>query len=108
VKSYIYFTLAIGAHLLFVVFFKTNINYWLILLIILLAGSLFTSRQLLRYRIRKGYYGTNEDEAREIIQFILEHAEDTDFSSGDGPKKIMPDPEIELQEDFVPAGGLTT
>jgi len=106
-KSYLYFTLAIVAHLLFVIFFKTNTNYWLMFLVVLLAGSLFANRQLLRYRIRKGYYGTSEDEAREIIQFILEHAEDTDFTDGDGTKKLMPDPETELREEFVPVGGLT-
>jgi len=39
---------------------------------------------LLNYRVAKGLYGTNEYEAREIVHFVLEHAEDVDFSAGLG------------------------
>lgn len=41
------------------------------------------------YRIRKGFYGSSEREAREIIEFILENTNDVDFTDRGKPKRIF-------------------
>jgi hypothetical protein len=107
-KSYVCLLLSVVAYSIFVLLSKSTINYGVVLFVVVLAGILYTNRELLVYRIRKGYYGTTEEEARDIIEFILDHSDDTDFTDGSGIKKLMPDPEVELQEEFVPVGGLTT
>ena len=48
----------------------------------------------LDYRIRKGFYGTNEREVREIIRFILSKRKHIDFTDDGKPKKIMSDTDL--------------
>lgn len=55
--------------------------------------ALHADQYLIAYRIRKGWYGRNEYEAREIIEFILTHAEKDDFNDEGGLKKLMDAPE---------------
>lgn len=50
---------------------------------------------MFEYRIRKGYYGRNEYEAREIIQFILDHSSDIDFTDSGKPKQIITEQDLE-------------
>lgn len=54
---------------------------------------------LIDYRVKKGIYGNNEFESREIIDFILSHSDKDDFHDGGIAKKIIPDPD-ELVEKF--------
>jgi hypothetical protein len=42
--------------------------------------ALFLNRKILDYRVRRGYYGATEYESREIIQFIVDHADDIDYT----------------------------
>ena len=49
----------------------------------------------LNYRVSHGLYGTNEYEAREIIQFVLAHAEEIDLSGGLGATDWDLSPETE-------------
>lgn len=65
----------------------------LTLLVLGLLLALFVNQKVLEYRIKKGFYGTNEFEAREVLKFILEHADKSSFSDGQGLKDIMPTPE---------------
>ncbi len=60
-----------------------------------LAALLYLSNNLLLYRILRGWYGNNEREAREIIQFIRQESSDIDFTDGGKPKKIMTDADLE-------------
>jgi hypothetical protein len=105
-KSYIFLLISLLAHFAFAYLTNVNFNSWLVLLILLLMGALYSNQKILDYRIRKGYYGATEYEAMEIIQFILEHAEDIDFTDGTGTKKLMPDPEIVLGDEYVHEGGV--
>ena len=41
------------------------------------------------YRINRGWYGSSELEAKEIIGFTLKNSEDIDFTDGDAPKSII-------------------
>lgn len=47
----------------------------------------------LRYRILHGLFGTNEYEARELINFILHNSDKIDFTDGDGKlrKALLPE-----------------
>ncbi|MBT0111952.1 hypothetical protein [Vibrio alginolyticus] len=55
--------------------------------------ALHADQYLITYRIRKGLYGRNEYEAREIIEYILSHADKDDFNDEGGLKKLMDEPE---------------
>lgn len=106
-KSYILLFLSLVVQLGFSYFTKEQINGWLITIVVFLLAILFINQKMLEYRVKKGYYGATEYEAREIIEFILNHADKTDFTDNDGLKKLMPDPEIELQRESIPEGGVT-
>jgi MFS family permease len=69
-------------------------------LLLLNAGMIVS-----RYRWEHGLYGTSEYEAREIVRFILENADDIDFSDGLGAKNIPLDSEETFLSDlWQPAG----
>ena len=66
---------------------------------ILLALTIFLWAYVyvLGYRIRMGFYGSNENEMRELVSFVLQHSKD-DFFNGQGFKKIF-DERVE-EEDY--------
>jgi hypothetical protein len=45
---------------------------------------LFTKDLLTGYRIRKGLFGTNRTEARELIDFIIKNSDNLDFTDSNG------------------------
>lgn len=59
-----------------------------------LWSLILLDHKIIEYRIRRGWYGKNEFEAREIINFALSHANKDDFNDQGGLKKIIPLPEI--------------
>lgn len=59
-----------------------------------LWSAILLDHKIIELRIRKGWYGKNEFEAREIINFALTHANKDDFNDQGGLKKIVPLPEI--------------
>jgi hypothetical protein len=74
---------------------KLNIPLLVVLLICILLVQIRQS--LLKFRIERGYYGLNDYEAREMIEFLLNHSEKADFSDGDGMKILFPKPK-EIEE----------
>jgi len=74
-------------------------------IIIFSLSILLTLRlKLIENRIMSGFFGNNKDEANELIQFILAHAERVDFTDGDGrPKKCFLPEELLSFESFSPA-----
>lgn len=60
-----------------IIFLVLNVQIWLVLV----------NQILLNYRNKKGYYGTNYDEAKEIIYFIKKSSSD-DINKFGG-KKIL-------------------
>lgn len=59
--------------------------------IVVVAGAVFllqVSDAAMEYRLVRGLYGTNEYEARQIIRFVLHHAEEIDLSGGLGDLEI--------------------
>jgi hypothetical protein len=67
-------------------------------LIILLDGM------FLAYRVRRGFYGNNESEARELIAYILRNSDKLD--DGDGSRRIFDpaEPETTLAAKVIPLG----
>ena len=66
--------------------------------------------QLVEYRIRKGLFGTNKTEARELINFIVENSSDIDFTDSDGKLRRVLLPEESNARDPAPGtahGGVT-
>ena len=50
---------------------------------------------ILKYRLKKGFYGNNAYETAEIISLLIKKSDHDDFSGFDGKKKLFPDPEPE-------------
>lgn len=62
--------------------------------ILALIVALFVGQKALEYRIKKRLYGTNEYEAREILEFMLSNAHKSDFTSGKGFKGLFPESKV--------------
>lgn len=63
--------------------------------IIISFMTLFANQQILKYRIKKGYYGNTRHEIIEILEFIQKHTEKNDFIDKNGSKKIFPAQEVD-------------
>ena len=72
----------------------TEVQFSALCLLAALGIIIWCKRWIENYRITKGYYGTNEQEAREIIRFIIKNSDDIDFTGG-GPKDLIPGQDIE-------------
>lgn len=60
---------------------------------------IFIKQLILAYRIKSGQYGSNEYEAREIVNFILDETNKHYFNGGDGQPVIFTDENLkELQQ----------
>ena len=65
------------------------------------ASLLYLNTFLVNFRIKKGFYGGNEFEAREIINFIEENSEKIDFGDGDSPKQLFNEEDLkEIKEEI--------
>jgi hypothetical protein len=82
------------------------LNPLVLLFIAVLILALFINQKALEYRIRHGLYGTNEYEAREILNFILSNVDKDDFTTGSGLHEITPEPESESIYDVVGDEGM--
>jgi hypothetical protein len=49
--------------------------------------SLFLNRSALAYRIQSGSYGTSEYELRQLLRFIINHSDSSDFTDSNGQPK---------------------
>lgn len=79
----------------------------LIVVTILLSGAalLLIREKLVQFRVNSGFYGQNESEAREIINFILSNSNDIDFTDGGKKKPIFSENNIEevFSNSFAPS-----
>ena len=71
----------------FYFFINVNIQYIVFTFLTVLIWLVLINQMLLTYRNKKGYYGTNYDEAKEIIYFIKKTSSDDINTSGG--KKIF-------------------
>jgi serine/threonine protein kinase len=63
---------------------------------------LFTRQLLTDYRIAKGFFITNEHEARELISFIISESLNIDFTDRGKLKKILSDDDLEEIRGMIP------
>lgn len=76
---------------------------WVIILAPLACVCLaMTKATLIEYRIRRAFYGRSEREAREILQFILRDADESDGLGG-GRRRLMTDQDLSSLEDSIRA-----
>jgi hypothetical protein len=65
------------------------------LFLVSLALVLLLRQQVFEWRIRKGSYGTNDEEAREIIAFVVDQSSNIDFTDGGGQRKLFSSADLE-------------
>ena len=70
-----------------------SINFLIIFFGLILI--LFLYLLVLNFRIRQGWYGGNESEAREIINFALKNSDDIDFTDNSQSKRLFNQEDIE-------------
>ncbi|MDJ0578823.1 hypothetical protein [Crocosphaera sp.] len=79
-----------------------EINIYFILGGLIYASLLYLNTLLVNFRIKKGFYGGNEFEAREMINFIEENSENIDFTDGNSPKKLFNEEDLkEIEEEIM-------
>ncbi len=72
--------------------------------IVLGFNLLLIARELLaEYRIRKGLFGTNRTEARELIDFIIKNSDNLDFTDSNGNlrRALLPEAK-DAAEELIP------
>lgn len=106
-KSQLSLLIALCISFAFSYYLDTSINSITILVISILFLGIQIDQKLIEYRVKNGWYGKNEFETREIIKFIISHANKDDFNDSGGLKKLIPEPELNKNEDVkVVSGGV--
>jgi len=67
-------------------------------IILIFIGCLSINQRVLEYRIKRGLYGSTAYEANEIVQFITEHSDKSDFTDGGKKKPLAPESDERLGE----------
>ncbi|MDJ0601039.1 MAG: hypothetical protein QNJ37_19620 [Crocosphaera sp.] len=80
---------------------KLEISSYFLLGGLTFASLLYLNTFLVKFRIKKGFYGGNEFEAREIINFIEENSENIDFGNGDSPKNLFNEEDLKEMEESI-------
>ncbi len=88
-KTTITLLIVLTIYLMLPHFINYTLNYFVIFVCTLLIVILSVGKCIFDYRLRHGFYGNNEREAREIIQFIIEESSNIDFTDGDKLKSII-------------------
>lgn len=86
-------------HFLLVLFSVVNFSSFLFSAVSIGILLLHVDQKLISYRVKKGWYGKNEFEAKEIIDFILSHSNKDDFNDSGGLKRVIPLPEVETEKE---------
>jgi hypothetical protein len=104
-KAYIYLFISLLINIFVAIIFPV-IGYLPLMVTLVALGLVYLNQHILEYRIKNGYFGNNEYEAREIIQFITEHRDKSDFTSGGKIKDLLPASEVEEIISTFPVKGL--
>lgn len=103
--AYVTIILAIAAYIGFSLAFGSEVSIAPVAVMVGLIFSIYLSQWALHYRIDHDLYGTNEAEARELIGFILRHADSSQFTGSDGSRvQLLPDPKAEVERLAETAG----
>jgi hypothetical protein len=104
-RSYIYLFFALAAHLGASLLGVVEFNMYIVSFLILMIAALAINQKALEYRIKYGLYGSTPYEVREIIRFIDEHTDKSDFNDPEGKKKIFQDALEEAPKEVIVNGG---
>ncbi|WP_417915461.1 hypothetical protein [Candidatus Electronema sp. JM] len=100
------FILIIAGYFFFSYFFipisisvLASLFYSSIFLLIFLS-ILITKELLIEYRIKRGLFGTNRTEARELIDFIIKNSDNLDFTDSNGNlrRALLPEAKDAVEE----------
>ncbi|MGK7887049.1 MAG: hypothetical protein AB4057_20775 [Crocosphaera sp.] len=100
-SAYLLFIAMIGYDILGLFLNEIKINIYFLLGVLIYASLLYLNTFLVNFRIKKGFYGGNEFEAREIINFIEENSETIDFTDGNSPKKLFNEEDLKQIEEEI-------
>ncbi|MBJ8899672.1 hypothetical protein I5418_21515 [Citrobacter braakii] len=92
VIALILFVFAVGFN------FYTGFSLWFSLPGMLLFVIYELKDQLVTYRVKKGFFGRDSDEACQLLKFIHENIDDLNDDGNGGSRKIWNDKERELKE----------
>lgn len=70
-------------------YFTSSISIGIMIFFLFIMLSIIVKQQVFKYRIYKGFYGNNKREAREIIEFLLNHRDKVDFDDKGKPKRLI-------------------
>jgi len=96
-KSQVVLIICFAINLILSALSVVNFSYILLILVSVIILAIHVDQKLIDHRVRKGWYGKNEFEAKEIIDFIVSHANKDDFNDSGGLKRVIPLPEAEKQ-----------
>ncbi|MFT6910312.1 MAG: hypothetical protein ACJAS1_007040 [Oleiphilaceae bacterium] len=84
-----------------------SISSFVMVFVSLLLLCIQIDHKLIEYRVNKGWYGKNEFETLEIIEFIIAHSDKNDFNDSGGLKKVITQPKIVAEESLTSGSGVT-
>ena len=86
--------------------FRAGIDFpiWSAILLIAFAAIFYVNQAVFEYRVRKGYYGASDYEAREIVKYIFTNGKEIGRGGGGGNMRIAPEPERETETGIIPEG----
>lgn len=79
--------LASGVYVTTAKFLTDNLSWTIIFILASIATIVFIRDQLFRYRVRRGFYGHDEEDVREIIAFSIRELSDIDGDGTVGKKR---------------------
>jgi hypothetical protein len=65
-------------------FFKFETRFDIIFTLIFFITTLYIRQRTFEYRVKHRLYSTNEEEAREVLNFIIKHRDKSKFTDGKG------------------------
>jgi hypothetical protein len=85
-----------------------SVSVFVMVFVSILLFCIQIDHKLIEYRVNKGWYGKNEFETLEIIEFIIAHAEKNDFNDSGGLKRVIPQPTIvKVDKPLTSGSGVT-
>tara|TARA_A200000159_G_scaffold1453_1_gene1619 strand:- start:3222 stop:3917 length:696 start_codon:yes stop_codon:yes gene_type:complete len=91
-RAQLFLFLALIANVAISFVFDNSVSIFVMVFVSILLLCIQIDHKLIEYRVNKGWYGKNEFETLEIIEFIIAHADKNDFNDSGGLKKVIPQP----------------
>ena len=102
-NNYISILLIIGSVFIYILsnnIFEYQVEPLLLLFFVMLIIFSFLHNYFFKYRVINGFYGTNEQECREILNFIISEYDKIDFLDNGKRKKIISENDLQEIEKF--------